>query len=190
LILDAAKGEATPDRLLNCGLYDPDRKIPDVKKWLQAEAYAAPHDHGHHHGHGHDHDHDHLDRNRHDAHISAFALTSDTAMSVGTLEMFLDLLRANYGSQLLRVKGIVKVAEMPDTPVVVHGVQHIFHPPARLERWPDDDHRTRLVFITRDLPEAMVRELFEAFLGTPAPDRPDAKALTDNPLLPFGGAGG
>jgi hypothetical protein len=36
----------------------------------------------------------------------------------------------------------------------------------------------------------MVRELFEAFLGTPAPDRPDAKALTDNPLLPFGGAGG
>ncbi len=190
LILDAAKGEATPDRLLNCGLYDPDRKIPDVKKWLQAEAYAAPHDHGHHHGHGHDHDHDHLDRNRHDAHISAFALTSDTAMSAGTLEMFLDLLRANYGSQLLRVKGIVKVAEMPDTPVVVHGVQHIFHPPARLERWPDDDRRTRLVFITRDLPEAMVRELFEAFLGTPAPDRPDAKALTDNPLLPFGGAGG
>jgi G3E family GTPase len=192
-ILDAAKGEATPDRLLNCGLYDPERKIPDVKKWLQAEAYAEPHDHAHHdhghHGHGHDHDHDHLDRNRHDAHISAFALTSDTAMSAGTLEMFLDLLRANYGSQLLRVKGIVKVAEMPETPVVVHGVQHIFHPPARLERWPDDDHRTRLVFITRDLPEATVRELFEAFLGTPAPDRPDATALADNPLLPFGGGG-
>ncbi|MEJ2624803.1 MAG: GTP-binding protein [Pseudolabrys sp.] len=195
-ILDAAKGEATPGRLLNCGLYDPERKIPDVKKWLQAEAYAEPHahghhDHGHHHGHGHDHshDHEHPDRNRHDAHIGAFALTSDTAMSAGTLEMFLDLLRANYGSQLLRVKGIVKVAEMPDTPVVVHGVQHIFHPPARLERWPDDDRRTRLVFITRDLPETTVRELFEAFLGTPAPDRPDAAALTDNPLLPFGGAG-
>ena len=195
-ILDAAKGEGTPDRLLNCGLYDPERKIPDVKKWLQAEAYAESHEHGHHggghhhdHGHGydHDHDHEHLDRNRHDAHISAFALTSDTAMSAGTLEMFLDLLRANYGSQLLRVKGIVKVAEMPETPVVVHGVQHIFHPPARLERWPDNDHRTRLVFITRDLPEATVRELFDAFLGTPAPDRADATALANNPLLPFGG---
>ncbi len=195
-ILEAAKGEAIAERLLNCGLYDPDRKIPDVKKWLQAEAYMDSHEHhglGHHHGHdhahGHDHDHAHLDRNRHDAHISAFALTSDMAMSAGTLEMFLDLLRANYGSQLLRVKGIVKVTEMPETPVVVHGVQHIFHPPARLERWPDNDHRTRLVFITRDLPETTVRELFEAFLGTPAPDRPDAAALADNPLVPFGGSG-
>ena len=54
-ILDAAKGEATPDRLLNCGLYDPERKIPDVKKWLQAEAYAEPHGHAH-HDHGHHHD--------------------------------------------------------------------------------------------------------------------------------------
>ena len=42
-ILDAAKGEATAERLLNCGLYDPDRKIPDVKKWLAAEAYADAH---------------------------------------------------------------------------------------------------------------------------------------------------
>ena len=192
LILDAARGEATPDKLLGCGLYDPERKIPDVKKWLAAEAYADPHDHTHHdhdhgHHHAHDHEHDHLDRNRHDDHISAFALTSDTPIPAGTLDMFMELLRANYGAQLLRVKGIVKLAEMPDTPVVVHGVQHIFHPTAQLERWPDDDHRTRLVFITRDLPEATVRELFEAFLGAAAPDRPDRAALTDNPLVPFGG---
>ncbi len=187
-ILDAAKGEATPDRLLNCGLYDPDRKIPDVKKWLAAEAYTEPRHHAHHgHHDDHGHDHDHLDRNRHDTHISAFALTSHTAIPAGTLEMFLDLLRANYGARLLRVKGIVELAEMPDTPVVVHGVQHVFHPSARLERWPDDDHRTRLVFITRDLPEATVRELFEAFLGAAAPDRPDRAALIDNPLVPFGG---
>ena len=88
---------------------------------------------------------------------------------------------------LLRVKGIVKLAEHPDRPVVVHGVQHIFHPTAQLERWPDDDRRTRLVFITRDLPEKTVQELFGAFIGTVAPDRPDRAALTDNPLIPFGG---
>jgi G3E family GTPase len=173
-ILDAAKGEATAERLLSCGLYDPERKIPDVKKWLATEAYA--------------HDHHHHDVNRHDAHIGSFVLTADTAIPAGTLEMFLELLRANYGAQLLRLKGIVKLAEMPDTPVVVHGVQHVFHPTARLERWPDDDHRTRLVFITRDLPERTVRELFEAFLGTAGVDRPDRTALTDNPLTPFGGA--
>ncbi len=194
-ILDAAKGEATAERLLNCGLYDPSRKIPDVKKWLAEEAYADAqhHDHGHAHthdhahGHEHGHDHHHLDRNRHDAHIASFVLTADAAIPAGTLEMFLELLRANYGLELLRIKGIVKLAEMPDTPVVVHGVQHVFHPTARLERWPDDDHRTRIVFITRDLPERVVRELFEAFIGIAAPDRPDRAALTDNPLVPFGG---
>ena len=129
----------------------------------------------------------HLDRNRHDEHIASFVLTTDKAIPAGTLDMFLELLRANYGAQLLRVKGIVKLAEMPDTPVVVHGVQHVFHPTARLERWPDDDHRSRLVFITRDLPERTVRELFEAFLGAAGVDRPDRQALTDNPLVPFGG---
>jgi hypothetical protein len=43
------------------------------------------------------------------------------------------------------------------------------------------------VFITSDLPERTVAELFEAFLGTAAIDRPDRAALTDNPLIPFGG---
>jgi G3E family GTPase len=188
-ILDAAKGEATAEQLLGCGLYDPDRKILDVKKWLAAEASADAQAHAHHDHHHHgDHEHQHLNRNRHDAHIGAFVLTSDVAIPAGTLEMFLDLLRATHGTKLLRIKGIVKLAEMPETPVVVHGVQHVFHPTARLERWPDDDHRTRLVFITRDLPERTVRDLFEAFIGTAAPDRPDRAALTDNPLVPFGGA--
>ena len=174
-ILDAAKGETRPDELLGSGLYDPDKKIPDVRKWLAAEAHSHG-DHHHHH-----------DVNRHDDHIRSFVLTAEDAIPAGTLEMFLELLRATHGAKLLRLKGIVKLAEMPDTPVVVHGVQHVFHPTARLDSWPDDDHRTRLVFITRDLPERVVRELFEAFLGVAAPDRPDRAALVDNPLIPFGG---
>jgi G3E family GTPase len=178
-VLDAAKGEATAERLLNCGLYDPARKIPDVKKWLAAEAYADAHSHGHHH---------HHDVNRHDDHIVSFVLITDKPIPAGTLDMFLELLRATYGARLLRMKGIVNVTEMPGTPVVVHGVQHVFHPTAQLERWPDDDRRTRLVFITKDLPERTVRELFEAFLGAAAPDRPDRAALMDNPLVPFGGS--
>jgi G3E family GTPase len=176
-ILDAAKGEAGAARLLGCGLYDPDRKIPDVKKWLAEEAYAD----------GHAHHHHHHDRNRHDDHVGSFVIATDAAIPAGTLEMFLELLRASHGAKLLRVKGIVKLAEMPDTPVVVHGVQHVFHPTARLEQWPDEDRRTRLVFITRDLPEQTVRELFDAFMGAAASDRPDRQALTDNPLVPFGG---
>jgi len=187
-VLDASRGEATPDRLLNCGLYDPERKIPDVKRWLAEEAFAGGHADDHHgHGHNHDHDHGHLDRNRHDEHIASFVLTADQPIAAGTLDMFLELLRATYGDRLLRLKGIVNVVGMPDTPVVMHGVQHVFHPAVRLGRWPDDDHRTRLVFVTRDLPGQTVRELFAAFLGAAAPDRPDRAALTENPLVPFGG---
>jgi G3E family GTPase len=193
-ILDAARGEATPDRLLNAGLYNPDRRIPDVRTWLAAEAYADAddthgaddrhkhrHDHEH-HGHGHTHD-----LNRHDDRIHAFVLTADAAIPAGTLDMFLELLRATHGPNLLRMKGIVKLAETPDTPVVVHGVQHIFHPTATLPQWPDDDRRTRLVFIVRDIDSRTIRDLFNAFLGAAGIDQPDKAALLDNPLVPFGG---
>jgi G3E family GTPase len=192
-LLDAAAGEATPARLLDCGLYNPDGKIPDVKRWLAAEAIeAAEHDHAHDHDHGHAHSHDHHghhhhDVNRHDDHIRAFTIATDRAIPASTLELFFELLRSLHGPNLLRVKGIVKVAENPDHPLVIHGVQHVFHPPAQLPGWPDADHRTRLVFIARDMEPRVVRELFAAFLGEAAPDRPDRTALLDNPLIPFGG---
>jgi G3E family GTPase len=176
-ILDAQAGEATPERLLDCGLYDPDRKIPDGKRWLAEEAYAEAHNH-HHHAH---------DRNRHDDHIRAFSIVTEAAVPSATFEMFLDLLRSLHGPNLLRLKGMVKLAERPEQPIVVHGVQHVFHPTATLPSWPDGDTRTRLVFITRDLEPRAVHDLFGAFLGIAAADRPDRAALLDNPLAPFGG---
>jgi len=93
-----------------------------------------------------------------------------------------------HGPNLLRVKGIVKLAEAPEQPVVIHGVQHIFHPPATLPAWPDDDRRTRLVFIVNDISQRAVEDLFNAFLSLARPDQPDRDALMDNPLVPFGGA--
>jgi len=177
LILDAAAGEADAAHLLDCGLYDPDSKIPDVKRWLAAESYAEDHDH---HGHRHD-------PNRHDAHIRAFSLTTPQAIPAGTFEMFMELVRSMHGPNLLRLKGVVKLAEHPDTPAVVHAVQHLMHPIARLERWPDGDHSTRMVFIVRDIEPRAITELFNAFLGAAAPDRPDRAAIADNPLVPFGG---
>lgn len=180
-VLDAAAGEATPDRLLNCGLYDPDKKIPDVNRWLADEAYAAA-ETQHHHGHAHHHD-----VNRHDDRVRAFTLASDDAISAATFDLFLELLRSVHGPNLLRMKGIVKIEETPDTPVVIHGVQHVFHPTAQLQAWPDADRRTRLVFIVRDIEPRVIRELFNAFLGRVNSDQPDRDALINNPLVPFGG---
>jgi G3E family GTPase len=180
-ILDAAADEATPDRLLACGLFDPAAKIPDVKRWLAAEAYAGQ-DHSR-----HDHHHHHHDVNRHDDRIRTFSFASEVAIPAAMLEMFLDLLRSVHGPNLLRLKGIVKLKETPASPLVIHGVQHIFHPAVRLPHWPDSDERTRIVLITRDLDPHAVKRLFDAFLGASAPDRPDRAALLDNPLVPFGG---
>jgi G3E family GTPase len=176
-ILDAAANEATPERLLACGLFDPARKHPDVKRWLAAEAYADA-DHRHHHQ---------EDVNRHDDRVRAFSFASEAAMPAATFDMFLDLLRSLHGPNLLRLKGIVKLAETPATPVVVHGVQHVLHPVVQLPRWPDGDERTRIVVIARDVEPSAVRALFDAFLDAAAPDRPDRAALLDNPLVPFGG---
>ena len=198
-ILDRAKGEAVPERLLDAGLYRAESKIPDVRAWLNAEAFDAPkghdhgHDHGHHH-HGHDHGHHHHhddhahDVNRHDAHIKAHCLTSDVALAPSSFDLFLELLRNAHGPHLLRVKGLVKLSDDPNRPVVIHGVQHVFHPPVRLEAWPDADHRTRIVFILKDMPPMFVDRMFDAFAGTPAIDRADAAGLTTNPLNP--GLGG
>ncbi|MFD2251943.1 G3E family GTPase [Pseudochelatococcus lubricantis] len=186
-VLDAAQGEATAAHLLDAGLYDADGKIPDVRRWLNAEALAEGHGHRDHHDHHHhdhdDHAHDHRhDVNRHDERIRAFCLTSARPVGRGRFEAFLDLLRAAHGPQLLRAKGIVQLADDPEHPVVVQGVQHLFHAPVTLPAWPDEDHTTKLVLILRDLDEAFVRRLWGAFTGEVAVDTPDAAALTANPL--------
>ncbi|MGZ8402042.1 MAG: CobW family GTP-binding protein [Rhodoplanes sp.] len=178
--LDAASGEAIPARLVDCGLYDPATKTPDVRRWLAAEAYAGD-DHRHRHAHVHD-------VNRHDDDIRAFSLATEAALPASAFDMFLELLRSVHGPDLLRLKGVVKISEERDTPLVIHGVQHLLHPPARLPRWPDEDRRTRLVFIVRTAAAPKIKELFQAFLSAAAPDRPDRVALVDNPLAPFGGA--
>lgn len=170
-ILDMAKGEATAARLLDCGLYDPNSKEPDVRRWLAEEACAA----------------DASSHAHHDDRVRTFSFAEERAIPASAFDMFLELVRSLHGPKLLRVKGIVKIAEYPETPLVIHGVQHIFHPPSKLPRWPDADQRTRIVFITLGVEAPAVTQLFRAFMGDIAPDRPDRAALIDNPLVPFGG---
>ena len=189
LQFDAARGEAAAEKLLNIGLYDPDRKIPDVRRWLNAEALVDQHAHAHHGQELHAHDshaqdlHAH-DINRHDAKIRAFALRHAEPMPVSAFEMFLELLRTAHGAHLLRVKGIVALADDPARPLVIHGVQHMFHPPARLEAWPDEDRTTRIVFILYDMDPAFIEALWKGFAGLPAPDR---AASPENQSLPARG---
>ncbi|MBW8640580.1 GTP-binding protein [Hoeflea sp. WL0058] len=168
--VSAQDGEGIKAELFDCGLYDPETKTADVSRWLRD---AAVEEHHHHHGH---------DVNRHDSRIRAFTLQHDQPIDPGAFETFVDLLRSVQGERLLRFKAIVCLADNPDRPLVVHGVQSVFHPPARLAAWPDEDRRTRLVIISRDIDENYVRRLFDAILDTPSVDTPDREALENNPL--------
>jgi hypothetical protein len=97
------------------------------------------------------------------------------------------------------MKGIVDIAERPGQPAVIHGVQHILHPVVWLDAWPDDGRgRTRLVFITRDLPAAWVERLLDALTGqspsgqSPSGQSPSGQTPPDpggdgEPLAPAGG---
>jgi G3E family GTPase len=160
--------------LLDCGLYAPSGKLPDVETWLHAE---AAHDHARHR-----HHHHHHDGHRHDSRIRTVSLVHDGPIPFAVIEAFLDLLRSMNGERLLRMKGIVELAEDPGRPLVLHGVQKIIHPPARLPAWPDGRRGTRLVLITIDLDDDYLHRLFAAMTGMPSPDTPDRTALEDNPL--------
>ncbi len=157
-IIAAAMGRLDPADILDAGLFNKDSKIPDVARWLNEEAYRA-HDEAR-HGHAH-HQHD---PNRHDAHIQSFVFTSSEPVSWAALGFALELMISSKGENLLRIKGIVNARET-DMPLAIHGVQHVFHPPSPLPAWPDEDHRTRIVFITRDLSRQAVEDLLKGVLS-------------------------
>ena len=79
---------------------------------------------------------------------------------------FVDALISQHGESVLRLKGLLNIRES-EVPLVVHGVQHLFHPVVPLTHWPDDDHRSKVVLITRDLHRGTVEELLKTHLKAP-----------------------
>ncbi|KZB72573.1 MULTISPECIES: GTP-binding protein [Thalassospira] len=169
-IYPVINGDIAVSKLFNAGLYDPATKSMDVQKWLRDEAYehhgdehhhdAHDHGHGHEHGHSHDHEHHHNhshDVNRHDDHIRSFCITFDEPIHWDAFVTWAEIFTQMRGESLLRVKGILNLVG-EDAPVAIHAVQHVFHPPASLPAWPSDDHRSKIVFITRDLGPQVIRE--------------------------------
>jgi len=149
-------GAASPEALLGQRRFDPADQGQAVRGWLDEAAWDH---HGHHH---------HHDRNRHDAGIHAFSLSFDTPLPWQGLATWLEMLTATRGESLLRVKGILDL-QGQDRPVAIHGVQHVWHAPVLLAGWPDGEpRRSRIVFILRDLPRAVVEDGLAAFVAASA----------------------
>jgi G3E family GTPase len=139
--LTADHGRIDPRQVFDSSLYDPRTKSTDVAAWRAEEAHAHA---------------------RHDADIQAYAIVRQEPIRAVALTLFLEALAEHCGDDILRLKGIVNILESPDRPAVIHGVQHVFHPPTFLERWPSDDRRSRIVVITRRVPRRWVEVLLAA----------------------------
>jgi G3E family GTPase len=114
------------------------------------------------HGHAHHHD-------THSHHgIQSFSFVIDKPVEWDAFARWLDYVAALKGEDLLRFKGLVHVTDEPERPLVLHGVQHVFHPPARLDRWPSADRRTRLVFIVRNIERETIARTLVKFAAIDA----------------------
>lgn len=163
-------GAVAPAALFDLGPWRRRHGGAAIEEWLGAAAL----DHHHDHHHGPDHGHD---ASRHGSDIRAFSLCREAAIPAAGFSAFLELLTAVAGPDLLRVKGIVKIFEAPERPLVLHAVQHVIHEPVLLDAWPSADERTRLVFIVRGIEEQSVVTLFETLAGsaTAKPTQHDEK---------------
>lgn len=170
--------------------FNPEMKGEDVLNWLQEEAYSDGHHHHHAHGHSHDHDHGdhghdhhdhdhHHDINRHDDRISSICIMIDEPLAPEIFDEWFGLLTTLKGVNMLRVKGLINLAGM-GTPLVVHGVQHIWHPPALLPEWPSDDRRSRIVFIMRDIETSDLQDMLD-FVKQRYESAQQDRALGDEP---------
>jgi G3E family GTPase len=112
--------------------------------------------------------------------VDSLAIARDGGMDEAALAAFLERLEAEFGDRLLRVKGVIGIAD--GRPAVIHGVQGVYSPVLRLDSWPGADRRSRLVVIGRDLDRTRIETLFDGFLNMAMPDTPDRSALAENPL--------
>jgi G3E family GTPase len=100
--------------------------------------------------------------------VASFTLDLDTQVDWTVFGVWLSLLLHTHGDRVLRVKGLLDVAGT-ERPVVVHGVQHLIHPPTHLLAWPAGERRSQLVFITQGIAPDLIRRSLAVFLAALSP---------------------
>ncbi len=160
-------GRVEASDILDIVFFDAAATPAEIANWIDAAVSATSLSH-HQHGHacgpdcGHDHHHEHESHRHHG--IQSYSFVIDEPVEWTAFTRWLDYLAALKGEDMLRLKGLVQVSDDPDRPFVLHGVQHVFHPPVRLEAWPSADRRTRLVFIVRDIPRQTIERTLARFI--------------------------
>ncbi|CZT33771.1 CobW family GTP-binding protein [Rhizobium sp. 9140] len=140
--------------LLTQDIHDLASRPAEARQWVASARHG-------------DHLHDSPDRNRH-GDIRALSLTIDRPIAWARFSLWLSLLVHRHGTRILRLKGILDV-EGAASPVVVHGVQHLIHPPFHLAEWPCE--RSSLLVLITDGDLGDLQRSFSAFMGAQAEAR-------------------
>ncbi|SVA68730.1 uncharacterized protein METZ01_LOCUS121584 [marine metagenome] len=166
-------GDVDPGDLFGTGMFNPETKKIDFNSWLNPQKYLSEttenpfnaneadseatisyyKDRGH-----TPEDRRGNDNHHHNPLIKTFCIVRDEPMSLEMLRMFLEGLSNEAGPDLLRVKGIVNIENEPERPAIIQGAQQIFHSLEFMDRWPSEDHRTRIVFITHNIDKKYIED--------------------------------
>jgi G3E family GTPase len=156
LIVLAADVNASDFLLLGSGLHDLAPET-EARRWIDqtrsesvesiCDEMAGSHPHRPHHEEGA---------------VKSFCLVFEEQINWAGFGLWLSMLLNRHGANILRVKGILNIAEAK-YPIAIHGVQHLVHPPVHLTTWPDKDRRSRIIFIVRNLTQETIERSFKAF---------------------------
>lgn len=155
VVHEVANGAVDADALFPDDTEDTEEVLVDISQWMGSakesrhEADCSDHPHAHTH-----------EGNR--SGIRTFLVELDEPVDRDRFNEFMQDLALEFGENLLRMKGLLNVEDRPERPAVVHGVQHVFFPIRWLDRWPDEDRTSRLVFITQGLAPDAVQARFDA----------------------------
>ena len=155
-----------PVDLLIADIHDRESKSREVERWIHSIDDGAAETGGH---------------SPHTEAIAACCFTFDAVLDWTAFGVWMSMLLHRHGDRVLRMKGLLNVAGVPG-PVLVNGVQHLVHPPAHLDRWPDEDRRSRVVVIAHGLDRDEIERSLHAFnaIANPATVAADAQVQVRN----------
>jgi len=161
-IIDAAQDGVDAATLLAQDIYEPEGKRAAIDAWLGEQ--------------GGD---DEAAQAAHTSDVSSFCLWFEGPLDWTAFGIWMTMLLNRHGDKVLRIKGMLNVEGVAD-PVLINGVQHVVHPPTHMTGWPDDDHRSRIVFITRGISRARIEASLAAFNALAAP----VEVTDERPAVP------
>ncbi len=150
VLVNAKPGNATAAHLLGDDVFTVANKGREVERWFERAPLGASRT---------------LARSSGSAHalgVASFVLEFEDAVNWTVFGVWLTLLLQSHGDRILRIKGLLDVQGC-DTPVVIHGVQHLVHPPSHLQAWPPGRRQSKLVFIVIGIDSVQIRQSFEVF---------------------------